>query len=250
VSFLAPLWLLLGAAVGVPLLLHLLRRNVATRVEFPAARYLLRAEAEHSRSLRLRNLVLMLLRVLIVLALALAAARPFLPGLGVGHGPTAVAVVLDNTLSTTAVVGGTAVFDRLKEAARRVIASATATDRLWLVTADGRVRGGSRDAMLAELARVAPSEGAGDPALALARAASAVQGAALPSRTVAVATDGQRTSGLPPRRSPCPWRCTYRPARHRPTARCSPPPPSPRAGRRAEASSRVSSRAIRSATAS
>jgi hypothetical protein len=193
VSFLAPLWLLLGAAVGVPLLLHLLRRNVATRVEFPAARYLLRAEAEHSRSLRIRNLLLMLLRVLIVLALALAAARPFLPGLGVGHGPTAVAVVLDNSLSTTAVVGGTAVFDRLKDAARRALSSATAADRLWLVTADGRVRGGSRDAMLAELARIAPSEGAGDLGLALARAASAVQGAALPSRTVAVATDGQRS---------------------------------------------------------
>src|SRR6476469_7244446 len=105
-SFLAPLWLALGAAISIPLLLHLMRRRVATRVEFPAARYLQRAEAEHSRSLRIRNLLLMMLRVLIVLALALAAARPFLPGLGVGHGPTAVAIVLDNSLSTTAVVGG------------------------------------------------------------------------------------------------------------------------------------------------
>ena len=62
-SFLAPLYLALAAAVGVPLLLHLLRRHIATRVDFPAARYLLRAEAEHSRSLRLRNLLLMLLRL-------------------------------------------------------------------------------------------------------------------------------------------------------------------------------------------
>ena len=37
-SFLAPLYLMLGAAIGVPLLLHLLRRNIATRVDFPAAR--------------------------------------------------------------------------------------------------------------------------------------------------------------------------------------------------------------------
>ena len=84
-TFLAPLYLLLAAAAGVPLLLHLLRRNIATRIDFPAARYLLRAEQEHSRSLRLRNLLLMLLRVLLVLALALAAARPFLSGVGVGH---------------------------------------------------------------------------------------------------------------------------------------------------------------------
>ena len=49
-SFLAPLWLMLGAAVGIPLLLHLMRRNVATRVEFPAARYLQRAEADLYRT--------------------------------------------------------------------------------------------------------------------------------------------------------------------------------------------------------
>jgi hypothetical protein len=194
VSFLAPLFLVLGAAAGVPLLLHLLRRNIATRVDFPAVRYLVRAEAEHSRSLRLRNLLLMLLRVLLVLALALAAARPFLPGLGVGHGPTAVAVVLDNSSSTTAVVGGRAVFDRLRDATRQLVAASTPEDRLWLVTSDGRVRGGSRDALLAELARIAPSEGGGDLGLALARAASAVQGSPLPARSVAVATDGQRTS--------------------------------------------------------
>ena len=193
-SFLAPLYLLLGAAVGVPLLLHLLRRNIATRVDFPAARYLLRAEAEHSRSLKLRNLLLMMLRVLLVLAIALAAARPFLPGLGVGHGPTAVAVVLDNSASTTAVVGGKAVFDRLRDASRAVILASTPTDKLWLVTADGRVRGGSRDALIAELARIAPSEGAGDLALALRRAASAVQGASLPSTSIAIATDAQRSA--------------------------------------------------------
>jgi hypothetical protein len=193
-SFLAPLFLALGVAAGVPLLLHLMRRNIATRVDFPAARYLLRAEAEHSRSLRLRNLLLMLLRVLLILVLALAAARPFLPGLGVGHGPTAVAIVLDNSISTTAVVGGSAVFDRLRDATRQLIAASTAEDRLWLVTSDGRVRGGSRDALLAEVARVAPAEGAGDLSLALARAASAVQGSALPAKSIAVATDGQRTS--------------------------------------------------------
>jgi hypothetical protein len=193
-SFLAPLYLLLGAAVGVPLLLHLLRRNIATRVDFPAARYLLRAEAEHSRSLRIRNLLLMMLRVLLVLAIALAAARPFLPGLGVGHGPTAVAIVLDNSASTTAVIGGKAVFERLREATRALVTASTPGDRLWLVTADGRVRGGSRDALLTELSRIAPSEGAGDLALALRRAASAVQGSAIPSRSIAVATDGQRTA--------------------------------------------------------
>ena len=144
-SFLAPLYLLLGAAAAVPLLLHLLRRTVATHVDFPAARYLQRAEQEHSRSLRLRNLLLMLLRVLLVLALALAAARPFVAGLGVGHGATAVAIVVDNSLSTTAVDGRAPVFDALRAAARTMLLASISGDRLWLVTADGRVRTGARE---------------------------------------------------------------------------------------------------------
>jgi hypothetical protein len=193
-SFLAPLYLLLGAAAAVPLLLHLLRRNVTTRVSFPAARYLQRAAQEHSRSLRLRNLLLMLLRVLLVAAIALAAARPFVAGLGVGHGATAVAVVLDNSLSTTAVEGGASVFDRLRAAARTLVLASSPADRLWLVTADGRVRRGTRDALVAELEQLTPMQGGGDLPLALRRAAAAVQTGGVPARVVAVATDAQRTA--------------------------------------------------------
>ncbi len=193
-SFLAPLFLLLGAAAAVPLLLHLLRRNIAAKVDFPAARYLQRAEQEHSRSLRIRNLLLMLLRVLLILAIAVAAARPFVAAFGVGHGPTAVAVVLDNSLSTTAVTGGAPVFNLLRDAASAVLLASTPSDRLWLVTADGRLRGGTREALLAEVARTVPVQGGGDLPLALRRAAAAVQESALPARMVAVATDGQRTA--------------------------------------------------------
>ena len=193
-SFLAPFWLLLAGAAAVPLLLHLLRRNVSARVEFPAARYLQRAEREHSRSMRLRNLLLMLLRVLLLLALALAAARPFVRGFGAGHGATAVAIVLDNSLSTTAVSGGAPVFDQLRGGARALLLAATPADRLWLATADGQLRAGTREALLAELARVTPIEGAGDLALAVGRASAAVNEASLPTRVVAIATDGQRTA--------------------------------------------------------
>lgn len=201
-SFLAPLYLLLAGAAAVPLLLHLLRRNVSARVEFPAARYLQRAEREHSRSLRLRNLLLMLLRVLLLLTLALAAARPFVRGVGSGHGATAVAVVLDNSLSTTAVSNGRPVFEQLRAAARAVITAATPADRLWLATADGLLRAGTRDALLAELARLTPVEGAGDLPLAMGRASAAVNAASLPSHVVAVVTDGQQSAWSASRRVP------------------------------------------------
>lgn len=201
-SFLAPFYLLLAGAAAVPLLLHLLRRNVGDRVEFPAARYLQRAEREHSKALRLRNLLLMLLRVLLLVLLALAAARPFVRGVGTGHGATAVAIVLDNSLSTTAVSAGVPAFNRLRDGARAVLLAATPADRLWLVTADGALRTGTREALLGELARVTPMEDAGDLALAFRRADAAVRGASLPARGIVVATDGQRTAWTSARRTP------------------------------------------------
>ncbi|MEJ7811654.1 MAG: BatA domain-containing protein [Gemmatimonadaceae bacterium] len=197
-GFLAPLWLLAGAAAAVPLLIHLLRRRIGTRVNFPAVRYLLRAEREHSRKLRLRNLLLMLLRVAAVLLLALAAARPVLRMAGSGHAPTALAVVLDNSLSSSAVVSGRPVLEGLKARAREVARRAASDDRLWLVTADGRVHGGSAGAVRAEIDRVEPLAGAGNPARALTRATSLVRQAGQPEREVALITDAQATSWRAP----------------------------------------------------
>src|SRR5262245_32793888 len=164
VSFLAPLYLLLGGAIAVPLILHLMRRRIGLRVEFPAARYLARAEKEHSRTLRIRNLLLMFLRVLALLAIAVAAAKPVARWLGAGHAPTALAIVVDNSLSASAVVTGRPLLDQFKSAARDVLGSAASTDRLWLVTIDGRVRGGTAAVLRDELNRLEPLAGAGDPA--------------------------------------------------------------------------------------
>jgi hypothetical protein len=199
VSFLAPLWLSLAGAALVPLLLHLLRRRIGTRVDFPAARYLARAEREHSRSLRLRNLLLMLLRVFAVLLIALAAAGPAARwATGAGHAPAAVAVVLDNSLSSTAVTDGRPLLDQFRAAARTVVAQAQPSDRLWLITADGRVRGGSPATIREAIDHLEPLAGAGDPRLAAARAAAAVRASGYDARQVAVLTDGQRSSWTEP----------------------------------------------------
>ncbi len=190
-SFLAPLALLLGLAAAVPLWLHLRRRKVEMRVDFPAVRYLLRAEQEHARELKVRNALLMLLRVAIVLLIALGAARP-LARLGVGgHGPTALALVLDNSMSTGAVVNGRSVLVDLQEAAHAVLARATASDRVWLVTADGEVMGGARGAVAAAIDGAVPLAGAGDLPAAVRRAAALAPGAGLPAAHVVVVTDGQ-----------------------------------------------------------
>ena len=198
-SFLSPVWLALAGAIAVPLLIHLLRRRIGTRVEFPAARYLARAEQEHSRSLRIRNLLLMFLRVAIVLVLAIAAARPVTRWVGAGHAPTALAIVMDNSLSASAVVDGRPVLDELKGAARSVLEASAADDRLWLVTADGRVRGGSPASLRSELDRIEVLAGGADLQRAISRAAAAVRSAGLDAKQVVVLSDGQRTS----------WNTTY-----------------------------------------
>jgi len=193
VTFLAPLYLLLGGAVAVPLLIHLLRRRIGLRVEFPAARYLLRAERENSRTLKIRNLLLMMLRILALLAIVVAAARPVARWLGGGHAPTAVAIVLDNSLSSSAVVNGRPLLDQFKAMARDVISGATTADRLWLITIDGHVRGGTASVLRDEINRLEPIAGAGEPVTALTRAATVIRGAGLEARQVALLTDGQRS---------------------------------------------------------
>ena len=193
-SFLAPWFLALGAAALVPLLIHLLRRRIGLQVEFPAARYLARAERDHSRTLRMRNLLLMLLRVVAVVLLALAASRPAARVGGAGHAPTALAIVLDNSMSSAVVENGAPLIDELKSMARAVISQASPDDRLYLVTADAAVRGGSSASVLEELERVRPYAGAGKLKEAVARAAAAVEASGMDSKQIAVLTDGQRSA--------------------------------------------------------
>src|SRR5262245_51134491 len=193
-SFLSPWFLALAGAAAIPLLIHLLRRRIGLQVEFPAARYLARAEREHSRTLRLRNLLLMLLRVLAVVLVALAAARPIARGAGAGHAPTALAILLDNSMSTGIVENGTPFIDQLKRTTRQALARASADDRVWLVTADGAVRGGTAAAVSDELDRVRPLAGAGHLSDALARAIAVVDASGIDAKQIAVLTDGQRTA--------------------------------------------------------
>ena len=175
----------------MPVLLHLLRRNIGSRVEFPAVRYLQSAERDSSRDVRAKNLLLLLLRILIVILLALAAARPVWTR---GEGtPRALAIVLDNSLSTTAIVNGAPVLDRLTAAARDLRAASGSAERLWLITADGTVYTGP-DAIDAALSRVIALPGAGQLDAAVRQGIALTQSSGGDAGAVAVITDGQRSA--------------------------------------------------------
>jgi hypothetical protein len=153
IQFLHP-WVLAGlAAAAIPILVHLLARREPPTVVFPAVRYLVTTTQEHQRRLKLQHWLLLLLRTLLIALLVLAAAAPTMPLSGVpGHSPSALALIVDNSPSSGAVLGGTPLLRQLTATAARVLERATPEDALWLITADAIPRRGDR-ATLSDLLR-------------------------------------------------------------------------------------------------
>jgi hypothetical protein len=197
VGFLNPIFLLAAAALAVPLLLHLIHRHQTRRVVFPALRYLLRTEREHARRIRLRQILLLLVRCLAVVALVLAGARPFLRGSGEAHPPTALVLILDNSLSAGRVVDEDRVLDHLKALALASLELATPADRIWVLRAgepwDVAVPGGPGEARR-RVEETRLSGARGDLTAALTRARGLVAGANLEAREIHLLSDLQASA--------------------------------------------------------
>ena len=196
-GFLNPVFLLAGALVLVPIVLHLFHRRESRTFTFPAIRYLLRTERDHARQIRTQQLLLLLLRVAIVVLLVLLGARIHLPGAGGGHDPTALALVLDNSLSTTIIEDGRPRLDTLKEVARRSVAGASHDDVIWVVRAgtpwEASVPGGAARA-LAAIDATEPGHTRGDLTRAVERARALVGQSGLANREVHLFTDLQASA--------------------------------------------------------
>src|SRR5688572_33340798 len=130
-----PVFLLAGLAVAVPIILPLFHRHETRRFSFPALRYLERTEKEHARQIRLRQLLLLLARVAVLLLIVGAGARMIFAGMGGAHPPTAVVIVLDNSMSSGLVLGERRVLDELKGLARESLSGASDEDRFWVIRA-------------------------------------------------------------------------------------------------------------------
>jgi hypothetical protein len=195
IGFLQPLALLGLVLVAIPPLLHLLGRRRPPVVIFPAIQYLTKTEQEHSHRLKLRNLLLLLLRMAVIVFVVLAASRPVLRRAGgPDHPPTAMAIVLDNSLSSGAVIEGDRVLDHLREQAQRLLDQATADDRLWLLLADGVPQRMSRAVASALLDSVTPWPERGDLGDAVRSAASVLEQSELTAREIVVLSDLQATA--------------------------------------------------------
>jgi Aerotolerance regulator N-terminal len=191
IAFLQPLALLGLLAAAIPAVLHLLTRRSPPTVPFPAVRYLAETEQRQSRRLKLRHLLLLLLRTGLIASVVLAAARV---AVGRAHAPTALALVLDNSLSSGAVAGGGRVLDRLTARARDVVRRVAQGDRLWVMLADGVPRPLSPTEALTVIDSVAPSPRRLDLGRAARTAQGVVASAGLPEGEIVILSDLQRSA--------------------------------------------------------
>ena len=196
-GFLSPIFLLAGLAVAVPLILHLFHRHDAKKMVFPALQYLLRTEKEHARTIRFRQLLLLLLRITTVLLLVGAGARPFLRGGGGVHDPTATVLIVDNSMSSGLIRGGSRVLDLLKAVALRSIDRASDEDRVWLIRAGepwAPAITGSRPDVSAAVLETEVTGARGDLRSALERAVVLASGAGLAAAEIHLISDLQASA--------------------------------------------------------
>lgn len=120
-SLIHPAFLAATAAVAVPILIHLLLRPRARRVEIGTVRFLQRALRDSTRRRKVRRWVLLALRVAAVLLLALLFARPYLRGHAADGRDREVILLIDQSCSMSARQAGGTLFTRALEAAAKVL---------------------------------------------------------------------------------------------------------------------------------
>jgi Aerotolerance regulator N-terminal/von Willebrand factor type A domain len=174
-AFLYPLLLAGGAAIAIPIALHLFRRRTETIVDFPAVRLLHKAPVELQRRRRIRELILLALRVTALALLALAFARPYFKSTVSAIASPITIVALDTSMSMSA----PGQFDAARQAARKAVSDAPGTALVGLVTFSDSATlvvqpTADRAGALAAIDAAAPGPGGTRFRTALGRAAEAI----------------------------------------------------------------------------
>ncbi len=110
-----------GAAVAVPILIHLLFRQRARRVEIGTLRFLRVVLQDQARRRKLRRWLLLALRVAGVILLALLFARPFWKAAETRGSEREVAILIDRSASMGAGSAGASPFDKAQRQAADLI---------------------------------------------------------------------------------------------------------------------------------
>ena len=173
-SFLFPAFLIGSVVIAVPIVLHLMRRETAPRIQFSAVRLLKRVPVEQTRQKRFRELLLLALRIAALLLLAIAFARPYL-GTYNAAGSAVTVVAVDTSFSMSA----PGQFERAQDLAHDAIDSAPSGQLVGVVSFDDvativREPSPDRRAARAAVSRLTPGFGATRYRRGLAQAAGAI----------------------------------------------------------------------------
>ena len=173
-SFLYPLFLAGAAAIAIPIALHLFRRRTETVVDFPAVRLLHKAPVEQQRRRRIRELILLALRISALALLAFAFARPYVRSAAATPAFPITIVAIDTSMSMSA----PGQFDAARQAARKAIADAPASNLVGLVTFSDAATlvvqpTSDRGGVIAAITAITPGAGGTRFRTALGRAAEA-----------------------------------------------------------------------------
>ena len=200
--FLNPIMLAGLGGAAVPVVIHLIHRRRAPEHPFPAIELLMRSRKRVSAYWRLRHLLVMIARVLFVAIVAMALSRPFArlgAGADLGEGPSAVLILIDDTLSMQYRPGGKSLFEQARDHADGVLAGLRGFDRARVDTFSGRSVGTPEfsarfDALRKNVGELRPGygrEAAGD---AVLRAFSALEAEEIEDKLLIVLSDLTRSS--------------------------------------------------------
>ena len=136
-SFLTPFFLLGAAALAAPILVHLVRRTRARKVQFPALVFVRQVPQRTIRRRTIHNLLLLIIRCLAILLIVIAFARPFFSGRSAAKttsGAGATVILIDDSLS----MRREQMFADAQSKAEKTIDDAPVNEQIALVSFDKR----------------------------------------------------------------------------------------------------------------
>ena len=137
-TFLNGLFLLALPLIAVPLLLHFLKRRERKVVNWGAMRFLQEAVTDSKRMRMPESLLLLVARCLLIAGLVFALARPLINwGSGTSVTDRELIVIVDDSLSTARRVDGDPVFDKIRDAAKKLVADSPSEIPFQLMLASG-----------------------------------------------------------------------------------------------------------------
>lgn len=127
------------AAAALPILIHLFSRRKISKIPFSSIQFLEQISRRKIKRLRMTQWIILALRTLAVALLALALSRPAIKGdspLGSGRGESAVAIVLDGSMSMQTLGTRQTLWETAVARARDVLDVLEDSDRVFIVGTD------------------------------------------------------------------------------------------------------------------